>query len=152
MTEEERGARRRRRMLVYCVWLAVCWGHSLMPGDVSSLESSRFVFLVRPLFLLFNITNEQLMTFAIRKTAHFTEYAILALLARRASRAWFEDGMRANLLCAVLTIAAPALDEFIQTFVPGRAGQPTDVLIDLSGALCGLVVAHLIERFFPNYS
>lgn len=141
---------RRRRTIAYLVWLAVCWGHSLMPGDLSSLESSRFVFLVRPLFLLFGNTDEQLMTFVIRKGAHFTEYAILALLARRLSRAWLGDGVRAYILCAALVVLAPACDEFIQTFVPGRAGQPTDVALDIAGGLFGLVVAVLIERLRPS--
>jgi len=36
-------------------------------------------------------------------------------------------------------------DEFHQTFVPGRAGQFKDVLIDTAGALIGLIVVTLIR-------
>ena len=42
-----------------------------------------------------------------------------------------------------------ATDEFHQLFVPGRAGLPTDVLIDATGAALGLLVAcSLMAAFY----
>ncbi len=61
----------------------------------------------------------------LRKAAHMTEYAILALLLRRAtgSSGW----------AFALAVAYAASDEFHQTFVRGRHGSPIDVGIDAVG-------------------
>ncbi len=67
----------------------------------------------------------------LRKAAHLTEYAILAVLARRAtgSSPWAFS----------LAVAYAASDEFHQTFVRGRHGTPIDVGIDAVGAALGLM-------------
>ena len=36
-------------------------------------------------------------------------------------------------------LAVPFLDETIQLFVDGRAGQISDVWLDVSGAVCGIL-------------
>jgi VanZ family protein len=66
----------------------------------------------------------------LRKLAHMTEYAILALLLVRAtgSYAW----------AFALTVAYATTDEVHQLFVRGRHGSPIDVAIDAAGALIGL--------------
>ena len=139
-------ASRRRWTIAFVAWLALCWGHSLMSGDMSSFESSRFVFLVRPFFELVGITSEKTMTFFVRKGAHFTEYAILAALLRSLAHAWLGRGRRAVAAMLLGVTLIPLADEFIQTFVPGRSGQFRDVLIDISGAVTGLIVATVVSR------
>jgi VanZ family protein len=72
----------------------------------------------------------------IRKAAHVTEYAILAALM-----AWAQPGLtwkRAALTWLAASLYA-ASDEWHQSFVPNRGPAVTDVLIDASGALVGLV-------------
>jgi VanZ family protein len=66
----------------------------------------------------------------LRKLAHMTEYAILAVLLVRAtgSYAW----------AFAFAVAYAASDEFHQTFVRGRHGSPIDAGIDALGALIGL--------------
>ena len=68
----------------------------------------------------------------LRKAAHMTEYAILAVLLRRAtgSTGW----------AFALAVGYAATDEFHQTFVRGRHGTPVDVGIDAIGAFLGLAV------------
>ena len=70
----------------------------------------------------------------LRKGAHLTEYAVLALLLVRAL------GREAPALA--LGILYAASDEFHQTFVHGRHGTPVDVAIDAAGmtAACLLVL------------
>ena len=43
-----------------------------------------------------------------------------------------------------ISTAYAATDEFHQIFVPGRAGMLTDVMIDSSGALAGILLAALV--------
>ena len=68
----------------------------------------------------------------LRKCAHMTEYAMLALLLLRAtgSYAW----------AFAAAVAYACTDEFHQTFVRGRHGSPVDVAIDALGALIGLTL------------
>ena len=71
--------------------------------------------------------------FFIRKTAHVFEYAVLAILWRRAlGGAWIPLGF------AVLTAS---LDEFRQSFTLGRVGSVQDVLLDGMGAAAALLLA-----------
>ena len=66
----------------------------------------------------------------LRKLAHATEYAILGALLVRALRRW-PAAFALGVLYAVT-------DELHQTFVPGRAGRPLDVLIDTVGLAIGI--------------
>ena len=68
----------------------------------------------------------------LRKLAHMTEYAILAVLLVRAtgSYAW----------AFALTVGYAITDEVHQLFVRGRHGSPVDVAIDAVGALIGLAL------------
>jgi VanZ family protein len=74
----------------------------------------------------------------LRKCAHMTEYAILAVLLLRATGAasW----------AFALTVAYAMTDEFHQVFVRGRHGSPVDVAIDAVGALIGLAAARWVRR------
>ena len=67
----------------------------------------------------------------LRKCAHATEYAVLAVLLVRAV------GREAPALA--LGILYAASDEFHQSFVRGRHASPIDVGIDTVGLLIGLL-------------
>jgi VanZ family protein len=67
----------------------------------------------------------------LRKGAHMTEYAVLAVLLARAL------GREAPALA--LGILYAASDELHQAFVRGRHASPIDVAIDAVGLLVGLI-------------
>ena len=89
----------------------------------------------------------------VRKCAHVTEYAVLALLLWRALR-------NVPVLCtktlmvfgAVLLGCAlfAASDEFHQTFVKSRTPSVRDVLLDVMGALLGLLIGVSVARRRPK--
>ena len=72
----------------------------------------------------------------IRKCAHFTEYFILSLLVLRGVRAG-RPGTRFAwaLLVVAIVLAYASLDEYHQSFVPGRTAAVRDVLIDTCGGI-----------------
>jgi VanZ family protein len=82
----------------------------------------------------------------IRKCGHFTEYFVLSLLLLHALRAGTRDfGVRWALIVIFIVAGYAALDEFHQSFVPGRTAAVTDVLLDTSGgAAAQLLVALLV--------
>ena len=73
----------------------------------------------------------------IRKGAHFTEYAVLAVLVANALRLW---GKLRWYWPVVISAAYAVTDEIHQYFVPGRACHMLDVTIDTCGAIFGTAV------------
>lgn len=122
------------------IWMAFIFFAST--SEFSASNTSRFI---RPLLLwLFpNITDARiaLVHALTRKAAHFTEYAVLGLLAARAffssSHQWIQS---AWFQAATLLIVVYALtDEYHQTFVPSRTGSIYDSAIDIAGGLVALI-------------
>jgi VanZ family protein len=112
-------------------------------GAMSASNTSR---IIGPLFkwLFPNITEAQLLFvhFAVRKTAHFTEYAILALLAARAFISSAQDFLRRGWFVAAfaLVVLVALLDEYHQSFNVARTGTIWDSMIDISGGATALAI------------
>jgi VanZ family protein len=87
---------------------------------------------------------------AVRKLAHVTEYAILAILVlwavRRIGKVGAAWSWRHTQLTLAIVAAYAASDEIHQTFVPTRQGTVTDVLIDTAGGALGLALAYFLSR------
>ena len=83
-------------------------------------------------------SNDDLMMHAeavhtfVRKTAHFTEYAVLGLTAQ------------------LISTGYASTDEIHQMFVPGREGKVFDVMIDSCGAFCGIMVSLITQKFIEK--
>jgi VanZ family protein len=97
-------------------------------------------------WLVPGISDEALgrVVLAVRKSAHVSEYAVLALLCWRARRRPVRGDARpwrwTDAAFAFLVAAAfAASDEWHQSFVPSRQGSWWDVLLDSGGAALGLL-------------
>lgn len=127
----------RRIAIPLCIvlWTAFIWSQSLQSAEDSSADSSRVAqFLMR----LFGWdTQPEWLIYAIRKTAHFAEFALLGML-------WGACGRRRLWLCGLPT---GVIDECLQFLAPGRAPMIIDVLIDTVGYLCGGVFVLLVRRW-----
>ena len=79
--------------------------------------------------------------FNIRKTAHVTEYCIMAILAFRAVH---RDSVRFRhyhaFLPPLIAVAYAGSDEWHQSFIPSRWGAASDVVFDALGALLGTLL------------
>lgn len=84
----------------------------------------------------------------VRKTAHFTVYGFLSLLAFYSWRATLPRRVRWTFTWAALallvTLIAGSYDEIHQIFIPSRTASPYDVMLDVMG---GLFVQILIASF-----
>jgi VanZ family protein len=130
------------------VWLGVIFLDST--DLMSAAHTSRFIvpFLrwLKP-----DISLETLASihFIIRKCAHLSEYAILALLLLHAlismtnlkRSAWI---LYASVWAACFLVAAA--DEFHQAFVVSRSASAKDVMIDSAGAILGLLIGAVFAR------
>jgi len=124
------------------IWLCVIFIGST---DLMSAEhTSRFIvpFLLR-LKPAMSPQTVWTIVVVVRKCAHVTEYAILALLLWRALRSGSTLRMKTpGLFSAALLGCAlfAASDEFHQSFVKSRTPSVRDVLLDVAGALLGLLI------------
>ena len=132
------------------LWMALIFSAS---GDRQSFQRSR---LIAPLvhWLLPQLSPEGVdqAVFLVRKLAHLTEYAILAMLLWRALRGpqnsdplppdWKQPG-----LVILLVALYAASDEFHQSFVPTRQGSLIDVFIDITGGILGLLFVLALTRW-----
>lgn len=88
----------------------------------------------------------------LRKAAHMTEYAILAVLFLGNFFQYRHTYKRKFLLAWICAACYAATDEFHQLFVEGRSGQLKDVCIDSAGAFLGLCGVYVIIRLFSRLS
>ncbi len=136
------------------IWMCIIFAFSAQTKEESSVVSEGFSYrIVNTTGLLFhlNIDEEQLREIAgaierfVRKGAHMTEYAILAILLYVWTHRWQMTRLRKSVEAAVIAILYAGSDEFHQLFVAGRAGRFSDVLIDSAGVVLGLAFFLLIE-------
>jgi VanZ family protein len=80
----------------------------------------------------------------VKTLVHVVEYAPLAwafLYALGVQRPW-----RAFVWTALLGAASAVLDEYHQSFVPGRTATPRDVIADLAGIAAGMATWAVFVR------
>ncbi len=89
------------------------------------------------------------LDYPIRKGAHASEYAVLAVLifgALGEGTVFDRRKYSRYLFSFIFTALYACTDEFHQTFVPGRAGRIFDVGVDSAGAAAGLFILWLVRR------
>ena len=85
--------------------------------------------------------------FVIRKTIHLTAYGLLGYLDFRAVRGPRRGWMvRWSVIAVVLAVMVASLDEWHQSFVPGRTSMAGDVGIDAIGATFAQLFAKIADR------
>ena len=137
----------RRRLWRYGPLLA--WACFVLFASSSSFSASNTSRIIRPLllWLLPDISEESLayVHFLVRKAAHFSEYAVLALLAARAFRTSHKPKLKELWwLAAFALVACVALaDEYHQSFLASRTGTIYDSLLDMTGGAAALACAAL---------
>jgi len=133
------------------LWVGVIFFLSSDQGSVS--QTSRFI---RPLlqFLFPTAPEETIPVYHayVRKAAHFTEYAILALLAVRALANSSFVGLRnyRYLLPLILVAVIALIDEFNQSFEASRTASYRDVLLDISGGLTMIFLIWIFRKPRPH--
>lgn len=118
-------------LVLIVVWIAFIFNRSLQPASVSAAESGRVLtFLMR--FMPFGVTEH-----LVRKLAHFSEFAVLGVLAGSLALGQSRRLWTGFLAATMLGLAVALCDEGIQLFVDGRSGRLSDVMIDAAGAAAG---------------
>lgn len=137
------------------VWMCVIFAFSAQTKEESGAVSGGFSYRVvntTGKLLHLNIDDEKVREIAnsiehfVRKGAHMTEYAILAILLYAWLRGWQVSRIKTACVAAGFAVLYACSDEFHQLFVAGRAGRISDVLIDSAGAILGLALFLFISQ------
>lgn len=117
-------------IVIFLLILIFCLSHET--GEKSTETSGFFTKLIN--FLLpFPVTED-----VIRTLAHFSEFACLSFFMNNLFVA-YKDKLSPIIACA-LSFFYAITDEIHQIFVPDRACQLQDMLIDLAGIVSGMAV------------
>ncbi|HPG43731.1 MAG TPA: VanZ family protein [Acholeplasmataceae bacterium] len=136
---------RQEKVLFYVLigWIAVIWINSLLPGDVSSVQSGFVTGIFQDVVNFFGYyPDPNVLSNIIRTVAHGVEFFILGGLTLIYSRV-------ANikfLYIVWLGLGVSLIDEIIQIFIPGRAFELKDLLVDNLGFIIGFVILIYIMR------
>ena len=130
--------------LIGCI--VFIFSNSLQIADVSEGTSGRVLGILQGILRHLGLPGaaDQLTMHIVRKLAHFCEYLLegfLLMLCLRVYTRHFFKHVSWPILGGLLTALT---DETIQLFVPGRSGQVTDIWIDFSGVMTGLLVGLIL--------
>ena len=140
-------------LIILFIWL----GFIFIMSNTSSSESTRqtkslinnIVNTTNKINIIDNIdintATKKLFT-PIRKLAHITEFFILSIIVIILLKNKIIDYNKLLLISISICLIFACLDEYHQTFIPGRTGQFSDVLIDMIGVLFGSLIMYYINN------
>ena len=129
---------------------------SVILGDNTRFDDFDFFIFCKERHIFQIHSNADLMMHAeavhtfVRKTAHFTEYAVLGFFTYKAVSCDVKDRKKAVLMAQLISTGYASTDEIHQMFVPGREGKVFDVMIDSCGAFCGIMVSLITQKFIEK--
>ncbi|MHC1786350.1 MAG: VanZ family protein [Christensenellales bacterium] len=139
-------------LILIVLTLAFIWGNSLDNRETSSGKSDTIVALLKPLLMAVPVpalhTPDGMSAF-VRKLAHFAEFFLLGAEMMALSLTLHRPEKLGPFRVLLLSLAAGLIDESLQ-FFSTRAPLLRDVLLDLFGALCGIVTLLLLRRIWTR--
>lgn len=143
-------------LLLALIWMALIFGFSSQTGKESGGLSALIAEpLTDWLFRLVEGTTQvgkaalySKVDHLVRKTAHFSEYAILGMLLTGVLRAF---GVKKAWLPLLLGALYAVTDEWHQMYSPGRTGKVMDILIDAAGVMTGVLIYHFARKIWRRF-
>lgn len=141
---------RNKRRLFWCfsawlgvlVWMAIIFALSAQHSNESAAFSGQFLALLNKVF------SSGLSDFLVRKAAHTAEYFLLAVLIFNA--VLLSRQKPGPFLTFSIALLVAVSDEIHQHFVPGRACQIRDILIDSAGAITGILFCMAVVAVYKQ--
>jgi len=134
-------------------WTVIAWAALIWMFSTSWFASENTGRIIEPAFqwLLPHASPEtiELLHAIVRKCGHFFEYFVFSLLVLRSLRGGHSgQPLKSALLTIAIVAAYASIDEFHQSFVPGRTAAVSDVLLDTAGG----TIAQVLVAVWPSRS
>lgn len=137
------------KLFIIFIWMSIIFYFSHQNGNESSEASQIVVDILNVFGININSYLGNITHLLIRKVAHLIEYFILAILIY-----FFLKDFLIKKYCVYYSIGFSFLyacsDEFHQMFIPLRGPSIIDVLIDVSGAILGMLIIYLLKKVKKN--
>lgn len=131
------------RWLAVILWIIIIFSFSSQEADQSNTLSTNVTEVVVETVEKV-VPNQEFdvkrINHYLRKNAHFFVYMILGLLLMNAIDAHRYLLKTSIIIVIFLGVLTASLDEFYQSFIPGRGPGVKDVFIDTSGLLLGIIM------------
>lgn len=131
-------------------WMALIFGFSAQSGEESGGLSALIAQPITDAIAAWKGLDDtealyQQVDHIVRSTAHFSEYAILGSLLTMALNRF---GLQWRWLPWVIGVVYAILDEWHQSYSPGRVCDPVDVLIDACGVFAGVFLTYYLTKIW----
>ena len=141
-------------LLMIIAWMFIIFGFSSEDGEssqsLSDVITYKVIDVIYPDYDSYSADRQEAIrsdvSFLVRKTGHFGEYAILGLLIATFMLTFkkIRKRIRYVVIGEAVCIIYAITDEVHQGFVDGRSPKLMDVGIDSAGAMAGIFTAALI--------
>lgn len=84
--------------------------------------------------------------YPLRKVAHASEYFVFTILILVVLKNSGVSGVKMYVIASIICFIYSCTDEYHQTFVNGRTGQFSDVLIDTLGGFISCIIYNIIIK------
>lgn len=122
------------------IWMGIIFALSAQHSSESAALSGQFLAMLNTFF------GGSLSGLLIRKAAHMAEYFLLAVLTFNA--VLLSRQKPGPFLTFFIALLFAVSDEIHQHFVPGRACQIRDILIDAAGAIAGILFCMAVVAIY----
>lgn len=130
-------------LLVAICSIATMLYFSSRTAEISSQQSQMIIDIVK-------LIGIEPSSYFIRKLAHFTIFTIIGFCVSMFIGSYDMNKITTTVLSFTLTTGYACIDEYIQTFIPGRNGSINDVMIDTSGVIIGILLYNIVIYFISN--
>ena len=136
-------------------WMMLIFSFSAQNGEVSGELSNRFMTIwILPILDFFAVPTDDkiFLIFLTRKATHMFVYFMLAILSANALFVsnFFKNNFHTYSTALIISFLYACIDEWHQSFTPGRVMAFTDVIIDTIGAILGLFIVFIIKKRYLN--
>lgn len=136
---------------IVLLWMILIYFFSQQTVNESiQLSSIPTMVLTNILELLFpnSVFEEEYIHHIVRKLAHFTIYFILGVLVSYLLNVGKRTSKKIVFVAGICCLLFAISDETLQLFIYGRGAQVSDVLIDITGAILGILYVYVWKRYF----
>lgn len=126
------------KILLVLIWMIIIFIFSSQTGIESQSVSDGIVNKL----IITNSSNFELISFIIRKSAHFILYFILGILVYNCTNKSKDNMINCIIICIIYSLT----DEMHQMFISDRAGEFRDIIIDSFGSIFGILFIYKLKR------
>lgn len=125
--------------IIIVLMITFIWSNSFQDSTNSYKFSMFFTKSIQFLLIKLGLhPNLNIMGVFVRKLAHLTEFMSLGAIIYYTFKQFFKTHIAPKSILLAISIAS--LDEVIQIYSPGRTATITDVLLDTTGSMIGILI------------